>query len=91
MADRILGMGDVMTLIEKAEREIDEDQAKELERKLRKNEFTFEDFLDQMKMMRKMGSMSSILGMIPGVDKKALKNVNVNDKDRDQVRRLSCR
>jgi signal recognition particle subunit SRP54 len=88
MADRILGMGDVMTLIEKAEREIDEDQAAEMERKLRKNEFTFEDFLDQMKMMRKMGSMSSILGMIPGVDKKALKNVNVNDKDLDQVQAI---
>lgn len=88
MADRILGMGDVMTLIEKAEREIDEDTAKEMERKLRKNEFTFEDFLDQMKMMRKMGSMSSILGMIPGVDKKALKNVNINDKDLDQVQAI---
>ncbi|MGH2906736.1 MAG: signal recognition particle protein [Solirubrobacterales bacterium] len=88
MADRILGMGDVMSLIEKAEREIDEDQAAEMERKLRKNEFTFEDFLDQMKMMRRMGSMSSLLGMLPGVDKKALKNVNIDDRDLDRVQAI---
>ncbi|MFY9488100.1 MAG: signal recognition particle protein [Solirubrobacterales bacterium] len=88
MADRILGMGDMMTLIEKAEREMDEDKAVELERKMRKNEFTFDDFLDQMKMMRKMGSLSSILGMLPGVDKKALKNVNIDDRDLDRVQAI---
>ncbi|HEV7918557.1 MAG TPA: signal recognition particle protein, partial [Solirubrobacterales bacterium] len=85
MSQRILGMGDVLTLIEKAEREIDEDQAIEMERKLRKNEFTFDDFLDQMKMVRKMGSMSSILGMLPGVDKKALKNVNIDERELDRI------
>ncbi|MFY9264039.1 MAG: signal recognition particle protein [Solirubrobacterales bacterium] len=88
MADRILGMGDMLTLIEKAEREIDEDKALELERKMRKNEFTFDDFLDQMKMVRKMGSLGSILGMLPGVDKKALKNVNVDDRDLDRVQAI---
>jgi signal recognition particle subunit SRP54 len=88
MADRILGMGDMLTLIEKAEREIDEDKAIEMERKLRKNEFTFDDFLDQMKMMRKMGSMTSILGMLPGVDKKALKNVNIDERDLDRVQAI---
>lgn len=88
MADRILGMGDVMTLIEKAEAQIDEDQAIEMERKLRKDEFTFDDFLDQMKMMRKMGSLSSILGMLPGVDKKALKNVNIDERELDRVQAI---
>ncbi|MBI5309654.1 MAG: signal recognition particle protein [Actinobacteria bacterium] len=88
MADRILGMGDVMTLIEKAEAQIDEQQALEMERKLRKDEFTFDDFLDQMKMMRKMGSLSSILGMLPGVDKKALKNVNIDERELDRVQAI---
>lgn len=88
MADRILGMGDVMTLIEKAEREIDEDQALEMERKIRKNELTFDDFLEQMKMMRKMGSMSSILGMLTGVDKKALKNVNIDERELDRIQAI---
>ncbi len=88
MADRILGMGDVLTLIEKAEREIDEEQAIEMERKLRKDEFTFDDFLDQMKMMRKMGSLSSILGMLPGIDKKALKNVNIDERELDRVQAI---
>ncbi len=88
MAQRILGMGDVLTLIEKAEQEFDEDRAVELERKMRTNEFTFDDFLDQMKMMRRMGSVSSLLGMLPGVDKKALKNVNIDDRDLDRVQAI---
>jgi signal recognition particle subunit SRP54 len=88
MADRILGMGDVLTLIEKAEREISEEKAVEMERKLRKNEFTFDDFLDQMKMMRKMGSLSSILGMMPGIDKKALKNINIDERELDRVQAI---
>lgn len=88
MADRILGMGDVMTLIEKAESEIDEDQALEMERKIRKNELTFDDFLDQMKMMRRMGSLSSILGMMPGIDKKALKNVNIDERELDRIQAI---
>ena len=67
MAQRILGMGDVLSLIEKAEAQFDEDEAKELERKLRRNEFTLEDFLTQLKMMRKMGPLQSLLGMMPGL------------------------
>jgi signal recognition particle subunit SRP54 len=88
MAQRILGMGDVLTLIEKAEREFDEDQAAALERKIRKNEFTFEDFLDQMKMMRRMGSFSSLLGMLPGVDRKALKDVHIDERELDRVQAI---
>ena len=67
MASRILGMGDILTLIEKAESEIDEDKAKEMERKFRKAEFDFNDFLDQMAQMKKMGGIQSILSMLPGI------------------------
>jgi signal recognition particle subunit SRP54 len=88
MAERILGMGDVMTLIEKAEAQIDEDEALAMERKIRKNELTFDDFLDQMKMMRKMGSLSSILGMMPGIDKKALKNVDIDERELDRIQAI---
>ncbi len=68
MASRILGMGDVLTLIEKAEAEIDEDKAKEMERKFRKAEFDFNDFLEQMEQMKKMGGLSSIMSMMPGMN-----------------------
>lgn len=67
MASRILGMGDVLTLIEKAEAEIDEDKAKEMEKKFRKAEFDFNDFLDQMAQMKKMGGIQSVLSMLPGM------------------------
>ena len=67
MASRILGMGDVLTLIEKAEAEIDQDKAKEMEKKIRKAEFDFNDFLDQMAQMKKMGGIQSILSMLPGM------------------------
>ncbi len=67
MASRILGMGDVLTLIEKAEAEIDEDKAREMEKKFRKAEFDFNDFLDQMAQMKKLGGIQSILSMLPGV------------------------
>lgn len=67
MASRILGMGDVLTLIEKAEAEIDQDKAKEMERKFRKAEFDFNDFLDQMAQMKKMGGIQSVLSMLPGM------------------------
>lgn len=67
MASRILGMGDILTLIEKAEAEIDEDKAKELEKKIRKAEFNFDDFLEQMDQMKKMGGIKDILGMLPGM------------------------
>ena len=71
MASRILGMGDILTFVEKAQDQVDEKQAKELERKLRKNEFTLEDFRDQLLRLKKMGSMEEILGMIPGLGAKA--------------------
>jgi signal recognition particle subunit SRP54 len=86
MASRILGMGDVLSLIEKAEESLDSKQAAEMEAKLRRAEFTFEDFLDQLKQVRKMGSLSSILGMLPGVPgMKDLKNVQVDDRQLDRI------
>jgi signal recognition particle subunit SRP54 len=85
MAQRILGMGDVLSFIEKAEAQIDEDEAKELERKLRRNEFTFEDFLSQLKMMRKMGPLQSLLGMIPGFQGAQMKNVKLDERELDRI------
>ena len=79
MASRILGMGDVLTLIDKAQEAFDEQQAKELEQKLLKNKFDLEDFLQQLRQMKNMGPLSQIVGMIPGVDSKALKNANIDD------------
>jgi signal recognition particle subunit SRP54 len=82
MASTILGMGDVLTLIEKAQATVDEKKAAELERKLRKSQFTLEDFRDQMVQIRKMGSLSDLLKMIPGVGgSKQLKNLNVDDRE----------
>jgi signal recognition particle subunit SRP54 len=82
MASRILGMGDVLTMIEKAQEVVDEKQAAELEQKLRKNQFTLEDFRDQMRQIRKMGSLTDILGMIPGMGKmKQMKNLQVDEKE----------
>jgi signal recognition particle subunit SRP54 len=85
MAQRILGMGDVMSLIEKAERQYDEDEAKELERKLRRNEFTLEDFLNQLKTLRKMGPLQSILGMLPGLSGSQLSQMKVDEREIDRV------
>ena len=84
IASRILGMGDILTLVEKAEQEFDEKQAKELEEKIRKNQFTFEDFLDQLRTIRKMGSLRDLLGLIPGMDK-AMKNVEIDDRAFNKV------
>jgi len=82
MASRILGMGDVLTIIEKAQSVVDEKKAVELEKKLRKNEFTLEDFRDQMVQIRKMGSMSELINMIPGMGQmKQLKNLEVDEKE----------
>jgi len=82
MASTILGMGDVLTLIEKAQATVDENKAAELERKLRKSQFTLEDFRDQMVQIRKMGSLSDLLKMIPGVGgSKQLKNLKVDDRE----------
>ena len=80
MASRILGMGDVLSLIEKAEQAIDEKKAMEQMQKMRSNTFTYTDFLDQMEQMKKMGPMDQLLGMIPGIDKKALGNVQIDEK-----------
>jgi signal recognition particle subunit SRP54 len=84
MAQRILGMGDVMTLVEKAEQQIDADQAQELERKIRKEQFTLDDFLDQMKQVRKMGPLGNLLKMMPGVGSQ-LGNIQVSDKELDRL------
>jgi signal recognition particle subunit SRP54 len=85
VASRILGMGDVLSLIEKAERTIDEKKARELEQKLRKSTFTFDDFLEQIQQVRKMGSLSSLLGMIPGIPANKLKGLQVDDKAFDKI------
>ncbi len=87
MASRILGMGDVLSLIEKAEEVSDADQAAELERKIRKQQFTLEDFLTQMRQVRKMGPLSSVLGMMPGMGKqmKELRQVNMDDGELDRL------
>jgi len=84
MAGRILGMGDVMTLIEKAQETVDEKKAAELEAKLRKAQFTFDDFLEQMQSMRKMGPLAGMLAMIPGVPKQ-LKQANIDERELDRV------
>ena len=69
IASRILGMGDILTLVERAEREIDDKQAEELEEKIKKNQFTFDDFLSQIKTLKKMGGLKDLVGMLPGMDK----------------------
>lgn len=79
MASRILGMGDVLSLIEKAQESVDEAKAKELEEKLRKNSFDFNDFLGQLGQMKKMGSMQDIIGMM-GVDPRMVANANIDEK-----------
>jgi signal recognition particle subunit SRP54 len=80
MSSRILGMGDVLTMIEKAQSVMDEKKAAELEKKLRKSQFSLEDFRDQMVQIRKMGSLSELINMIPGMGKiKQLKNLKVDD------------
>jgi signal recognition particle subunit SRP54 len=88
MAQRILGMGDVMTLIEKAERQFDEDEARALERKLRRNEFGLDDFLEQLKTMRKMGPLTSLLGMIPGLAGHQLQNLKVDERELDRIQAI---
>ncbi len=79
MASRILGMGDMLSLIEKAEAEFDEKKAAELERKIRENSFTLTDFLEQFRQIKKMGSLESILGMLPGVKAGALKDAQIDE------------
>ena len=81
MASRILGMGDALSFIEKAQDAVDQKEAKALEKKLRKNAFTLEDFRNQMKSVRKMGSIKDLIGMLPGVNKKQLKGLNIDNRE----------
>jgi signal recognition particle subunit SRP54 len=80
MASRILGMGDVLTLIEKAEQAVDEKKAAEMAEKLMKNRFTLQDYLEQLNSIKNMGSMEDILGMVPGIDAKQLKGAKIDEK-----------
>ena len=88
MAQRILGMGDVMSLIEKAGREVDEDQAHALERKMRRNEFGLDDFLEQMRTIRRMGPIANLLGMIPGLGGHQLRSMKVDERQLDHIQAI---
>ena len=85
MASRILGMGDVLSLIEKAEQAYDEKQAAELERKFREQTFTLDDYLEQFRQIRGMGSIEQLMGMIPGINQNALKDVNIDERVIDRM------
>ena len=86
MAGRILGMGDVLSLIEKAEKEVDADQAVDMQEKMRRDQFTLEDFLQQMRQVRRMGPMGNLLGMLPGMGAmKGMKDVDVDEGELDRV------
>jgi signal recognition particle subunit SRP54 len=88
MAQRILGMGDVMSLIEHAERQFDEDEALELQRKLKRDEFGLDDFLAQLKTVRRMGPLTNLLGMIPGLAGQQLQNMKVDERELDRVQAI---
>jgi signal recognition particle subunit SRP54 len=88
MAQRILGMGDMMSLIEQAERQFDEDEALELQRKLKHDEFGLDDFLAQLKTVRRMGPLTSLLGMIPGLAGHQLQNMKVDERELDRVQAI---
>jgi signal recognition particle subunit SRP54 len=79
LASRILGKGDIVSFVEKAQETVDQKEAENLEKKLLSNQFDFEDFLKQIKMIKKMGSLQSLMGMIPGMNK-TIKNADVDDK-----------
>lgn len=79
MAQRILGMGDIVSFVEKAQEQYDQEKAEELQRKMRKNQFDFEDFLSQLKQIKKMGNMKDLLGMIPGIGKQ-IKDIDIDEK-----------
>ncbi len=89
MTSRILGMGDVLSIIEKAEEAFDEEEAIKLEKKMKKQKFDLEDYLTQLRQVKKMGSFSSILKMLPGVGS-ALKNAQVDDKEFDKIEAIIC-
>jgi signal recognition particle subunit SRP54 len=88
MAQRILGMGDVLSFIETAEREFDERDALELQRKLRRNEFGLDDFLDQLRTIRKMGPLTNLLGMIPGLGGAQLRNMKIDEREFDRLQAI---
>jgi len=88
MASRILGMGDMLSLIEKAEENFNEEKAKKLEKKIKNQSFDFEDFLDQLEQIQKMGPIGDLLGMMPGVNSKQLQGVNVDDKQLDRTKAI---
>ena len=88
MASRILGMGDVLSLIERAESSFDAEKAMELQKKIRTAQFTFEDFLDQLEQMKNMGPLDDIMKMIPGVNAKALKGLDVGEKDINRIQAI---
>eukprot|EP00831_Metopus_contortus_P057120 TRINITY_DN49643_c0_g1_i1.p1 TRINITY_DN49643_c0_g1~~TRINITY_DN49643_c0_g1_i1.p1 ORF type:complete len:330 (+),score=58.02 TRINITY_DN49643_c0_g1_i1:1500-2489(+) len=81
MASRILGMGDTLSLIERAQESVDQKKAEALEKKLRKNQFTLEDFRDQMASVRKMGSIKDLIGLIPGINKKMISGLNIDERE----------
>ena len=85
MASRILGMGDILSLIEKAEAAFDEKKAAEMERKIRESTFTLDDYLEQFRQVRGMGSMDQILAMMPGVNQSALKDAKIDEKQIDRM------
>lgn len=78
MADRILGMGDIVTLVEKAQEQYDEEEARKLQKRIAKDQFDFNDFISQIQQIKKMGNMKDLMGMIPGVGK-AIKNLDIDD------------
>jgi len=78
MADRILGMGDVVSLVERAQEQYDEEAARKLQKKIAQNKFDFNDFIDQIAQIKKMGNVKDLMGMIPGVGK-AMKNMDIDD------------
>ncbi|WP_436857510.1 signal recognition particle protein [Mammaliicoccus sciuri] len=89
MASRILGMGDVLSLIEKAQQGVDEEKAKELEKKMRTSSFTFDDFLEQLEQVKGLGSLDDLMNMIPGANKmKGMKNANMDPKQIDNVQAI---
>lgn len=85
MASRILGMGDMLSLIEKAQENFDDEKAAELERKMRKNEFDLNDFLEQLGQIKKMGGISKLLDMMPGISNKQMKDVNIEDSEKEFI------
>jgi signal recognition particle subunit SRP54 len=80
MASRVLGMGDVVSLVERAQEAVDIEQAAKLEQKLRRQEFTLVDFMEQLQQIKKMGPLQDLLSMVPGLPNKTLKNINVDDR-----------